>query len=133
MLNLGAHKMIRQLRNLVRNLRRDERGVSAVEFAMLCPLMLTMYFGTIEVSQGISIDRKLTLTARTVTDLASQVTTINNADMTNLLKASQAVISPYPTDKLAVTVSLVKTTPTARRRSTGATRSAAPLAPRARP
>jgi Flp pilus assembly protein TadG len=96
--------MIRHLRNLV----RDQRGVSAVEFAMLAPLMITMYFGTVEVSQGISIDRKLSLTARTVADLASQVTSINNADMTNLLQASSAVISPYPADKLGVTVSLVE-------------------------
>ena len=100
--------MIRHLRNVFANLARDQRGVSAVEFAMIAPLMLTMYFGSIEVSQGISIDRKLTLSARTVTDLASQVTNINNADMTNLLKATSAVISPYPADKLAVTVSLVK-------------------------
>jgi len=100
--------MIRRLRNLVCSLRRDKRGVSAVEFALMAPLMLTMYFGTIEVSQGISIDRKLSLTSRTVADLAAQVTSINNADMTNLLKASVAVMSPYPTDKLTVTVSLVK-------------------------
>ena len=64
-----------------------------------------MYFGTVEVSQGISIDRKLSLTTRTVADLASQVTTINNADMTNLLKATSAVISPYPCDPLTVKVS----------------------------
>ena len=100
--------MTGRLRNLVRKLVRDQRGVSAVEFAMLAPLMLTMYFGAIEVSQGIAIDRKVTLTARTIADLTSQVTSINNADMTNLLKATAAVISPYPTDKLAVTVSLVK-------------------------
>ena len=95
--------MIRHLRNFL----RDKRGVSAVEFAMISPLMLTMYFGAIEVSQGISIDRKVTLTARTVTDLASQASSINNADMTGLLKASQAIISPYPTDVLKVTVSLI--------------------------
>ena len=58
--------MIRRLRNMIGKLTRDQRGVSAVEFAMLAPLMITMYFGSIEVSQGISIDRKLSLTARTL-------------------------------------------------------------------
>src|SRR6267154_5564102 len=84
---------------------RDRRGVSAVEFAMLLPLMVTLYLGAVEISQGVGIDRKVTLTTRTVADLASQVSSINNADMTNLLNASASVILPYDTTKLKVTVS----------------------------
>ena len=87
---------------------RDRRGVSAVEFAMILPLMLTLYLGAVEVSQGISIDRKVTLTSRTVADLASQVSNITNADMTNLLQASTTVMTPYPTTTLKITVSSVK-------------------------
>jgi len=86
---------------------RDQRGVSAVEFAMLLPLMVTLYLGSVEISQGISIDRKVTLTARTVADLVSQVSSINNAGMTNVLNASTAVLSPYSASNAKVTVSLV--------------------------
>jgi Flp pilus assembly protein TadG len=96
------------LSRLVGRFAQDERGVSAVEFAMLLPLMITLYLGTVEVSQGIGIDRKVTLTTRTVADLASQVPSINNADMTNILSASAAVITPYDASKLQVTVSSVK-------------------------
>lgn len=74
---------------------------------MLLPLMITLYLGTVEISQAIGIDRKVTLTARTVADLASQVQSINNSDMANLLKASSAVIMPYDPNKLKVTVSRV--------------------------
>jgi Flp pilus assembly protein TadG len=88
-------------------LGQDRSAASAVEFAMLLPLMITLYLGAVEVSQAIGIDRKVTLTTRTVADLASQVSSINNADMTNLLTASQAVIVPYDTSKLKVTVSAV--------------------------
>jgi Flp pilus assembly protein TadG len=96
--------------NLARYFARlvnDQRGVSSVEFAMLLPLMITLYLGAVEISQGVGIDRKVTLTTRTVADLASQVSTINNADMTNLLNASAAVIVPYDTTQLKVTVSEV--------------------------
>lgn len=89
------------------SLRRDQKGVSAVEFAMLLPLMVTLYLGTVEISQGVAIHRKVTLTARTVADLASQVTSISNSDMTNLLNASSAVIAPFPSGQLKVTVSAV--------------------------
>ena len=94
-------------RRLVR-LAKDERGVSAVEFAMLLPLMMTLFFGGVEVSQGVSIDRKVTLTARTVTDLVSQVASINNAGMNGVLQAATAVLSPYPTNNAKVTVSVLK-------------------------
>jgi Flp pilus assembly protein TadG len=88
-------------------LGRDERGVSAVEFAMLLPLMITLYLGAVEISQAVGIDRKVTLTTRTVADLASQVSNISDADMSNLLNASAAVVAPYETSKLKVTVSRV--------------------------
>ena len=98
-----ASNLSRHLRGLI----LDQRGVSAVEFAMLLPLMITLYLGAVEISQGVGIDRKVTLTTRTVADLASQVSSINNADMTNLLNASASVIMPYDTSKLKVTVSQI--------------------------
>lgn len=82
----------------------DRRGVSAVEFALLLPLMVTLYLGTVEVSQGISVDRKVTMTARTVADLISQVTTVNNSGMNDILNASIAVMYPYSVSPLKVTV-----------------------------
>jgi len=91
----------------VKRLARDERGVSAVEFAMLLPLMLTLYLGGVEISQGVSVDRKVTLTARAVADLAAQGTSINNAEMTNILDAATSVSSPYPVTNLKVTVSSI--------------------------
>jgi Flp pilus assembly protein TadG len=95
------------LQHRLASFRGDQRGVSAVEFAMLLPLMVTLYLGAVEISQGVSINRKVTLTARTVADLASQVSSISSTDMTNLLNASAAVVSPFPTNQLKVTVSAV--------------------------
>jgi Flp pilus assembly protein TadG len=59
-------------------LRQDESGVSAVEFAMLLPVMLTLYLGAVEVGQAVAIDRKVTLTSRTLADLASQVSSLSS-------------------------------------------------------
>jgi Flp pilus assembly protein TadG len=88
-------------------LARDTRGIAAVEFAMLLPLMLALWLGAVELSQGIAADRKTTLTARTIADLVSQVTTINNSDMTNSLNAASAVMAPFALANLKVTVSSV--------------------------
>ena len=86
---------------------RDNRGMSAVEFALLLPLMLTLYLGGVEVSQGISIDRKVTLTARTVADLVAQVATIDTTGVNASLGASAAILAPYPDSNAKITVSVV--------------------------
>jgi Flp pilus assembly protein TadG len=102
--------MLYPIVRLSRRLRRfagDARGVSAVEFAMLLPLMITLYLGGVEISQGIAIDRKVTLTSRTLADLSSQGSSINNASMTNIFNASSAVLAPYPVSKVVATVTCV--------------------------
>lgn len=84
---------------------RDRRGVSAVEFALLAPVMITLYFGCVEVSEGIAADRKVSLTASSLANLTAQATTISASDMTNILNAASAIIAPYDASKLKITVS----------------------------
>lgn len=91
-----------------RDIAHDQRGASIIEFALLLPLMVTLYLGTVEISQGIAVDRKVTLTARTVADLVSQVSTINNSAMNDIMAASTAVMYPYSINTLKVTVTSVK-------------------------
>lgn len=90
----------------------DERGVSAVEFAFILPLMLALYFGGVQLSQAIGIDRKVTLSARTVADLVTRVASIDSAGVNNVLNAATAVMSPYAdssnASRLMVRVSLIK-------------------------
>lgn len=100
--------LVRKFAYLADRLRRDERGLSAVEFALLLPLMLALYLGSIEISQGISADRKVTLTTRTVADLVSQVSSVNNSDMQNSLNAAATVMAPFSTTNLKVVVTSIK-------------------------
>lgn len=91
-----------------RRFRGDLRGASAVEFALLLPLLIGLYLGGVEISQGIGIDRKVTLTAAALANLAAQGTTISTSDMTNIMDASTAVMQPYGTANLKMTVSCIK-------------------------
>jgi Flp pilus assembly protein TadG len=84
---------------------KERRGIAAVEFAMLLPMMMTLFLGSVEVTTGIAIQRKVTLTARAVADLSSQFTAIADTDMTNVLNASSDIIAPYASAQLATVVS----------------------------
>ncbi len=97
----------------VRRFGADNSGVSAIEFALILPFMLTLYLGGIQLSQAVDIDRKATLTARTVADLVTQVASIDKAGVSTVLNAATTVMSPYAdgADKapnLMVRVSLIK-------------------------
>ena len=96
-----------RVRRPLRRFLREKRGVAAVEFAMLLPLMVTLYLGGVEVSSAIAVDRKVTLVARTLGDLVAQSTSLNATDMTNILNAATTVVQPYSDSLVKVTVSRV--------------------------
>lgn len=92
---------------LLRRFASDRRGVSAVEFALLAPLMIALYFGCTEVSDAVSADRKVSLISAALANLSAQVSTISATDMTNILDASTAIIAPYTSSKLKMTVTCI--------------------------
>jgi Flp pilus assembly protein TadG len=92
----------------ISKIARDQRGVSAVEFALLAPMMIGLYLGCVEISQGVSADRKVSLVSAALANLSAQVSTISTTDMTNILDASSAIISPYSASLLKMTVTCLK-------------------------
>ncbi len=95
------------LSRLARRFIGDSRGISAVEFALVLPFMLTLYLGCVEVSQAIAANRKVTLVSRTVADLVSQVPSISTAGVDDVLNASSAIMVPFPVGSITVTVSSI--------------------------
>ena len=92
----------------ISKIARDQRGVSAVEFALLAPMMIGLYLGCVEISQGVSADRKVSLISAALANLSAQVTTISTTDMTNIIDASSAIISPFSASLLKMTVTCLK-------------------------
>jgi Flp pilus assembly protein TadG len=95
--------------SIFRRWRRDPRGMAAAEFALILPIALFLFTGTITYGNAIYIDRKVTLTARTVTDLVTQYSTVATADVQTVLAASSTIIAPYSAANIVVTVSEVQT------------------------
>ena len=73
----------------------DCRGIAATEFAVIVPIMLVMFFGTVEFSSGVAVDAKVTLMARTLSDITSRSISIVDSDLTNFFTASIAISQPY--------------------------------------
>jgi Flp pilus assembly protein TadG len=82
-------------RRSARDFLQDCRGIAATEFAVIVPIMLVMFFGVVEISSGVAVDRKVTLVARTLSDLTSQSISVSDTDLTNFFNASNAIMTPY--------------------------------------
>jgi Flp pilus assembly protein TadG len=103
------------LLEFARKARRDQRGIAAIEFALILPFMLTLYFGIAELSKGYMASQRMTLVARTIADLTAQqqqqqtggTTNVTDSIMSNIFAASSAIMAPYSTTKLTMTVSQV--------------------------
>jgi Flp pilus assembly protein TadG len=106
MMRISLKRMIPGHRSAAR-LWRDCNGIAAVEFAAILPVMLTMFLGAVDLSTGVAIDRKVTLTVRTVTDLVSQSAVVSGSDMTNIMNAAAKVMIPYPSAPLKIKVTAV--------------------------
>jgi Flp pilus assembly protein TadG len=92
----------------------DCSGIAATEFAVIAPLMLVLFFGTVEFSTGVAVDRKVTLIARTLSDLTSQspppnpqsvLATVGDNDLQNIFTASIAILSSYSPTPTQATIS----------------------------
>jgi Flp pilus assembly protein TadG len=89
-------------------LQRDERGVSAIEFAMIAPFVLLFYFALIDVFQLVDADRRLTSTASTIGDLVAQESVVGDSDLTDVFAASRAIMEPFDTTDLKMRVSSIR-------------------------
>ena len=101
-----------RIRRRARDLPRNDSGLAAIEFAMIFPLMGMMLLGTYEFSAGVAIDRKVTIMARTLSDLTSQNTSVTDAQFTNFFNAGKAIMTPYSSTPVEGTITELYINPT---------------------
>lgn len=99
---------MRALATCLRHLAHDRSGVAYIEMALLAPVLLLMYCGSYVVSDMVTCGRKASLTARTITDLASQYGTISTTQAAAVLSNSQYVLAPYNSANAGMRVSEVQ-------------------------
>ena len=100
----------------------DARATALVETALILPSALLLFALLIYGAEGFAINRKVTLTARTVTDLITQATPTQYSNgssvmtaapasttgtIDNLLQVASAVLAPYSPSNMTMVVSQV--------------------------
>jgi Flp pilus assembly protein TadG len=95
---------ISQFKRYCRRLWLDTSGIAAIEFAFIAPLMFMMLVGTVEVSQAITVDRRVTLVASTTADLVAREKAVKTADIDTIFQVVSVLFAPYETTSLAIRI-----------------------------
>ena len=88
--------MVWDVRIGLKRLKSDQSGVSAVEFALLMPLLIMIYFGLAETTQMLMADRRISQVAFSVGDLVSRTDQIDDAQMADIFTVARVIMEPFP-------------------------------------
>ncbi len=83
---------------------RDKRGVAAIEFAMIVPIMFFLFVGAVEFSQALTVDRRVTQIASSTADLIAREKTITSGDVDGIMDIVDHLMAPFETAQLKLTV-----------------------------
>ena len=97
----------RSLHRRWRGALADIRGGAALEFALLLPILVTLYAVGFEVCQAATVKRKLTDTTVQLANLTSQFTKVSRSDISTIMNASSQTMTPFPNSALSIVVSEV--------------------------
>lgn len=93
--------------SLLQRLKSDERGLSAVEFALLAPIMVFFYFGLVEFCQGYMAQKRMGHVASQVADLVAQSDSVTAAQVDDIFMVGGLIMRPFTSTGLTQRVSSV--------------------------
>lgn len=96
--------MASKVTGLLRTAARCRKGTAATEFALLLPVLIFLFFGLLEASDAMTVNRKVAISGNTMADLTAQSTQLTRADLDNLLTGVITILEPSDTTNLAVNI-----------------------------
>jgi len=99
---------IREILNGLKRVCSAEQGVAVVEFALVLPVMLFAYLGTLEASALITVDRKVQSVAGAIGDLVARADgTIASSQMQDFFLAASGIMAPFESNDVLQVVTAV--------------------------
>jgi Flp pilus assembly protein TadG len=93
------------MKKLCLQFRNNQSGLAALEIAFIMPFLLFLYFGLVDLTAMISLNRKVTYAASVIADLVTQNdTTVKATDIDDYFQAAALVMKPTPMTNIRVEV-----------------------------
>ncbi len=98
---------LERLSHRLRSFRKDKEGVALVEFAILLPVLVVAYCGSVDICSMVTASRKVTQLTSSLADLTARASSVTAADVGNIFDAAQMVLAPYDASKAKMTITNV--------------------------
>lgn len=92
-------------RNFVARAAKCRRGLAATEFALLLPVQVLLFFGLIEASDAMTVNRRVALASNTLADLVAQSKEVTVKDADSIFTGVSEILDPN--DLSGLTINLV--------------------------
>lgn len=79
----------------LKRLMRNDAGVITLEFALALPVLMTLFYGVVEITRYILIVQKVEKLAHAVADMTAQSRVATIATLDQVLSAGSDIMSPY--------------------------------------
>lgn len=79
---------------MLKALIKDIRGVSAIEFAFVAPVMILFYLGMAELTMGMMAERRSSHAASAIGDLVAQSQALTNSDVEDIFEIADELVKP---------------------------------------
>ena len=103
----GCRAALSRARNRVVQLLSDRRGVAAIEFAFVAPLLLMTYLASMEISLAIEASKKVGRAGSMVADLIAQQPTMSKAEIEAIMAIGGSILQPYNRSGLTIIVTAI--------------------------
>jgi len=106
----GAHATMKKLIGRAARFLRDRGGVAAIEFAFIAPILMILYFLTMEASQAVETSKKVNRMSSMIGDLVAQQSAVDTDTLTAILQAANSTLLPYNRSTPTVVVTGIQIT-----------------------
>ena len=103
----NLHHRLRHSWDRIRQFSHEQTGVASIEFAMVVPLMVIMFIGTVELSQAITVDRRVNQVASSTADLIARTKSTTVSDLNGTMDIIDELMKPYSHTPLKLTITNV--------------------------
>ncbi|MDL2400160.1 TadE/TadG family type IV pilus assembly protein [Rhizobium mayense] len=105
---MGRKELTARLCAALRRFAGDERGIGAIEFAILFPVLVMLYLGAFELTIALSVEKRASRSAGSIADILTHRTDVNKTMLATMPSVASAIFAPYDATDLTLKISGVQ-------------------------